>query len=99
MLIIAVNLWVIVALKSFELIWARPVGDRGTLPIFHLHVWYGLRREYAVFRMGWCTAIAVVLLFLVMVGSAVIEGWPTRSSGFQDQGDKCGGELQSDIKG
>ena len=36
---------------------------------------YGMAfgERYAVFRMGYGTAIAVVLLFLVMVGSAVIR--------------------------
>jgi len=74
-LIIAVNLWVIGALKSFELIWAMTQGGPGNATQVISTYMYGMAfgERYAVFRMGYGTAIAVVLLFLVMVGSAVIR--------------------------
>jgi ABC-type sugar transport system permease subunit len=74
-LIIALNLWAIGALKSFELIWAMTQGGPGNATQVISTYMYGMAfgERYAVFRMGYGTAIAVVLLILVMIGSALIR--------------------------
>lgn len=74
-LVIALNLWAIGALKSFELIWAMTQGGPGNATQVISTYMYGMAfgERAAIFRMGYGTAIAVVLLLLVMLGSALIR--------------------------
>ncbi|TFC77267.1 sugar ABC transporter permease [Cryobacterium sp. TMS1-20-1] len=74
-LIVAVTLWVISALKIFDLIIATtyPSPPRGsfTLTVF---VWERAVGMYTpVFQLGYATALGVVLLILVVVSVAVIR--------------------------
>jgi ABC-type sugar transport system permease subunit len=74
-LMVAITLWVISALKIFDLIIATtyPSPPRGsfTLTVF---VWERAVGMYTpVFQLGYATALGVVLLILVIVGVAVIR--------------------------
>jgi ABC-type sugar transport system permease subunit len=75
-------LWVIGALKMFELIYTLTMGgpnwSTSTISIFTYIMAFGQRET--IYRMGYGTAAGVVLLFLVIVGAGLTLGLMKREA-------------------
>jgi ABC-type sugar transport system permease subunit len=74
-LMVVVVLWLINSVKAFDLIYAMteggPSGSTQTVSIYLYDIAFGKR--VAIFRMGYGTAMAVVLLILVIIGTSIIR--------------------------
>ena len=74
-IVVAVTLWVIGALKTFDIIYVvtegGPANASKTIAIQLYEMAFGYRAP--IFRMGYATAMGVVLLVLVMLGVGVVR--------------------------
>lgn len=74
-IIVVTVLWFINAIKAFDLIYAMteggPSGATQTVSIYLYDIAFGKR--VAIFRMGYGTSMAVVLLVLVILGTSLIR--------------------------
>jgi ABC-type sugar transport system permease subunit len=74
-LIMTIILWFISALKTFDLVFAMteggPSGTTQTVSIYLFDIAFGQR--ISIFRMGYATAMAVILLVVVIVCTSIIR--------------------------
>ncbi len=81
-MIVAISLWIISALKFFELIWALTKGGPGnsthTIATYLYTLAFGER--FTIFRMGYATSIGVVLLLLVVIFVGILRSFFSRES-------------------
>ena len=80
--VVAITLWVIGALKTFDIVYVMteggPANASKTIAIQLYEMAFGFRAP--IFRMGYATAMGVVLLILVIVGVGVVRVLTRRES-------------------
>jgi ABC-type sugar transport system permease subunit len=73
-LVISVSLWIINAIKYFELIWAMFKGMTQytqTLATYMYTVSFGV--QVPIFKLGYGSAISVIMFLIVVVGISVFR--------------------------